>query len=73
MVVMVTVVVRSNKSFAQIQPQIRVNSDLLAGLVAVAVNDDKAFLFNSEEDVGFLGNCQRVCVRLDRCQQAQKE
>lgn len=73
MVVVVAVVVRSDKSFAQIQPQIRVNRDLLTGLVAVAVNDDKAFLFDSEEDVGFLGDCQRVCVRLERCQQAQKE
>ena len=70
---MVTVVVRSNKSFAQIQPQIRVNRDLLTRLVAVAVNDDKAFLFNSEEDVGFFCDGQRVCVRLERCQQAQKE
>lgn len=73
MVVVVTVVVRSDKSFTQIQPQIRVNRDLLTGLVAVAVNNDEALLVNSEEDVGFFGDCQRVCVRLERCQQAQKK
>lgn len=73
MVVVVAVVVRSDKSFAQIQPQIRVNSDFLAGLVAVAVDRDKALLFNSEEDVGFFGDGQRFCVRLKGCQKAQKE
>lgn len=56
-----------------VQPQVRIGRDVLTGLVAVAIDDNKALLIECKVDVGFFGDCQRIGVRLERCQQAQEE
>jgi len=60
------VVVCDQRVFAVIQPQIRVNSRRLTGLIAVAVNHDKTLLVNSEKDVGFFSDYHRVRKRRQR-------
>ena len=50
-----------------VQPQVWVGRDVVAGFVAVAIDDNKAFLVECEVDVGFFGDCQRIGVRLKGC------
>lgn len=56
-----------------VQPQVRVGRDVVAGLVAVAIDNNEALLVECEVNVGFFGDCQRIGVRLKGCQQAQEE
>ena len=60
------VVVCDQRVFAVIQPQIRVNSRRLTGLIAVPVNHDEALLVNREKDVRFFSDCHRVRKRRQR-------
>jgi len=64
----VSVIILCDQSVARIQPQVRVNRQVLAILITVAVDHDNAFFFNSEIDVGFFSDRHRVRKRRQRSQ-----